>query len=231
MDNKICKFKHKCACKHCDDLYCLRKARLLKLFTNSNLATQFFGQTEIKRSDIDLSKFTELSNIGKNITENVKAGINIYIYSKTIGNGKSTWSIRFLQDYIYDNWYKTNKDCIGLFINVPYYLLQLKNNISNKNAYIENINKYIYDCDLLIFDDIATKVATEFEHEHLLSIIDYRINNCKANIYTSNADPTILNKQLGNRLYSRIYEVSKPNIFKFEGKDRRGELCAKIKTN
>ena len=74
--------------------------------------------------------------------------------------------------------------------------------------------------DLVVWDDIATKSATVFEAEHLLSYIDTRINDNKSNIYTSNLDANEIQEKLGPRLYSRIVNYS--TEIELNGKDKRG---------
>ena len=61
---------------------------------------------------------------------------------------------------------------------------------------------------MVIFDDISSKMGTEFEISHLLSIIDTRLNNNKANIFTSNIAPENLVTFLDSRLASRIANTS-----------------------
>lgn len=73
---------------------------------------------------------------------------------------------------------------------------------------------------MVIWDDIATKSATSFEHENLLSIIDARVSDSKSNIYTSNLGCDELHQFMGDRLFSRIYRESM--VFEFKGKDKRG---------
>ena len=107
-----------------------------------------------------------------------------------------------------------------MFISVPRFLLELKSNISQKSEYIEEIEKSILDCDLVVWDDIGNKVGTEFEVSHLLSILDTRLNNNKSNIYTSNLNQEDLHSFLGDRLYSRVYNYS--TCIEFVGRDKRG---------
>ena len=50
------------------------------------------------------------------------------------------------------------------------------------NNYIEHIKENILDADLVVWDEIGTKAVTQFEHEHLLSLINNRIEYNKAQI-------------------------------------------------
>lgn len=167
----------------------------------------------------DKDKFVMLKSYQLNIVDNVNRGLNLYIHSSTCGNGKSSWAIRMLQCYLESIWYSCDIDCKALFISTPRYLLALKDNISNNNEYAQHINKYVYDCDLVVWDDIATKTATDFEKEHLLSIIDARLQSGKSNIFTSNIDTRDVSDIMGPRLASRI--INNSLDIEFFGQDKR----------
>jgi DNA replication protein DnaC len=96
----------------------------------------------------------------------------------------------------------------------------LKDNITAKNEYIQHIKDNVLTCDLVIWDDIGTKNSTSFESENLLSMIEGRILNNKANIFTSNLNDQELHDALGDRLASRICNLGY-NIT-FNGGDKRG---------
>ena len=105
-------------------------------------------------------------------------------------------------------------------INVPYFLIALKENISEKNGYIQHIKDNIETCDLVIWDDIGHKMGTDYEISNLLSMIESRIINKKANIFTSNLTDAELQAALDGRLASRIWNNS-INIT-LKGGDKRG---------
>lgn len=209
-------------CKYIDkDDTCLRFFKIDYLL-NKSLITDKYKQ-DIKlildSDGTDKEKFEQLSLLQKNIKHFVDDGDNLYICSGTPGNGKTSWAIKLLKSYIYKIWPESKLECKALFINVPKFLLGIKSNISNKSEYIEYINENILSADLVIWDDIATKSTTEFEHEHLLSLLDNRLISGKANIFTSNILPDNLHLLVGDRLASRIKQS---NIIEFNGKDKRG---------
>ena len=76
------------------------------------------------------------------------------------------------------------------------------------------------NADLVVWDEIGTKAVTQFEHEHLLSLINNRIDSNKSQIFTSNLDPTALRDVVGERLYSRVINLS--TVMEFKGADKRG---------
>ena len=168
----------------------------------------------------DEEAFLRLSQIEKDIVKYIEEGNNLYIYSKNPGNGKTSWAFRLLRSYINNIWFKRSLKPIVLFINVPKFLLELKANISEKSSYIEHILSCVKECDVVVWDDIGSKNGTEFEVSYLLSIIDDRLTNKKANIYTSNLNKEELHNLLGDRVYSRVYNYSE--CIEFYGKDKRG---------
>jgi DNA replication protein DnaC len=177
-------------------------------------------QLGLDRNRVDEEAYDKLYQIMTNIEEVIANGTNLYIYSIITGNGKTSWALKLAQAYLNKTWYKNDRSCTVLFINVPSYLLAIKDNITTKSEYVSHIKENVLDADLVIWDDIATKAATSFEHENLLSIIDSRIANSKSNIYTSNLNPDELHQFMGDRLFSRIYHKSL--VFEFRGNDKRG---------
>lgn len=223
--DKNCKLKNSDYCNES----CERFAKLSYLFNSSLIPENSMSPTLlfIDSDGSDREVFSYLKSIQSNIKGSVDNGLNLYLYSSIPGNGKTSWSIRLLKSYLYSIWHICDLEPKVLFINVPRYLLELKSNIDEKSDYISHIKHNVANCDLVVWDDIATKSATEFEHEHLLSMIDYRLYNKKSNIFTSNVMPDDLHNLLGSRLASRI--VNESRLLQFKGKDKRG-LEWKIKS-
>lgn len=223
INSKDCWLKDNCKQLHCNDANgCLILFKLDYLYNEANISLKL-RKNIVLRTDADgtdLAEFRQLKEIQDNIIEFIEAGKQLYIHSKQAGNGKSSWALRLLQTYFNKIWFKTDLKCRALFINVPLFLLKLKDNISNKSEYIEHIKANVYDCDLVIWDDIGTKNSTVYEGEHLLSIIESRISSGKTNIFTSNLNDKELHEALGDRLASRICNAG-INI-EFHGGDKRG---------
>ena len=207
---------------NCDDNFCVREFKLNYYYDNSLLpdtAKRPFN-LYIDSDGRDLEAFKQLKEVEKNIISFVENGCNLYLYSNICGNGKTAWATRLTQAYINKAWIKRPMEPIVLFIHVPTFLLALKDNISQKNNYVEHIRKYVKEADLVVWDEVATKAVTQYEHEHLLSMINERINSKLSNIYTSNLYGEELKNLIGDRLYSRIINTS-TNI-QLIGRDKRG---------
>lgn len=201
--------------------FCQKLFKMEYLYTESQLSKNQWKHIGLRYDEdgTDRENFVQLKEISSNIEEFVKNGNNLYIHSAICGNGKTAWSIRLMQCYFASIWHKCDFSCHGLYINVPRYLIELKNSISNPSAYVDKIKENVLNADLVIFDEIGTKSATPYEYEHLLSMINGRIDCGKSNIYTSNLSNEELMERLGDRLYSRIVNLSKEIVF--YGKDKR----------
>lgn len=213
-----------CECKT-GDIFCIKLFKTNYLL-NEALVSDFQKQrTELKldANNADRDIFIELKNIENNIENFVDSGKSLYLYSSTTGNGKTAWSLRLLQSYINHIWYKSDLCCRALYIHIPRFLLALKNSISPTNvddiAYVEHIKKNILSADLVIWDEVGSKVASQFELDNLLSMINLRVDYNKCNIYTSNLSPEQLVDYVGARLCSRITNLSM--CFNFTGQDKR----------
>ena len=219
--NKNCWLQDHCNKIDCDK-FCLKYFKLNYLYDKALISEQQRKYIPLRLDDtlIDKEAFNFLKHIEINIENFISGRNNLYIYSQIAGNGKTSWSLRLLQSYFNKIWLKSELKCRALFINVPRFLLALKDNITQKSDYIQHIKENILDCDLVIWDDIATKAVTQFESEHLLSIIDTRINAGKSNIFTSNLNDAELHSALGDRLHSRIMGMS--HKVEFKGYDKRG---------
>lgn len=225
-DNKnACWFRK--ACNHKDDLdYCKNNFCVLHHKMSYLCASALISDKDkypivlIPDADgTDVDKFTELKNIQLNINSFVKEGKNLLIYSKTTGNGKSAWAKKLLLTWFNSIIIFTDYTCRGLYINVPRFFNELKDNISNYSEYIAYIKDNILKADLVIWDEIGIKNLGNFEHDNLFNYLNLRLEDGKSNIFTSNMSPDELHEKLGDRLYSRIVQMSK--LIELNGKDKR----------
>ena len=180
-------------------------------------------QIVLLKSGQDISAQSRLVKYVKDITNWVQQGNNLYIHSSNCGNGKTAWSIKFIQEYIKAIWAKADvEDCRALFVSVPKFLIESKRSIGEFSEYADTVKKRVANADLVVWDEIGSKAGTEYEIEILLNIINDRINNGKANIYTSNLPEDTLRVCLGERLYSRIVNLS--DVCEFKNNDLRGKF-------
>jgi DNA replication protein DnaC len=207
-----CYLASQCNKKDCSSDFCLRKYKMDSLYSAALMSDSQKQHITLRVDEdgTDLEQFKQLAEIEKNIVSFINEGKNLYLHSSNAGNGKSSWSIRLIEAYFNKIWARSDGSCKALFISVPRFLLALKDNISNKSSYIEYIKENVLEADLVVWDDIAAlhRAGTDFELTNMLSIIDNRLTLGKSNIYTSNLSRQQLYQVLGERLTSRIANMS-----------------------
>jgi len=205
-----------------EDVFCIKLFKVDKLYQNSLLSEKQRIKIPLypDANGTDLETFKLLKSIEEHIIPFVNNGKNLFIHSTITGNGKTSWSIRMIQQYILSTWVEKDvESCPAMFVNVPRFLLSLKDSITNQSDYIDHIKKNILNSDLVVWDEVGVRTLSDYDHEHLLNIINTRLDEGKSNIYTSNLPAEELREKVGNRLYSRIVNVS-TNIELF-GADKR----------
>jgi len=220
-ENSRCVFYE--GCNHIDcDTFCMKRWKTAYYFKAGFISHEMSKKFPLylDKDLIDEQAFITLKNIEDNITQFVATGGNLYIHSANAGNGKTSWALRLARAYIDKEWSNKELRPIVMFISIPRFIMEIKVNIDKKSDYIETLMDNITKSDLIIWDDIAFKSATEFEASNLLRLIDDRLQANKANIYTSNVTGEEFHELSGDRLYSRVYNSS--TIIEFKGKDKRG---------
>lgn len=133
---------------------------------------------------------------------------HLYLTDNLIVTHNTSWGVRMLESYLDKIWAESELTCRVLFISVPRFLLASKDKISAKNDYFDHIKKYYLSADVVVWDDIGSKMGSAYEIEQLLSMIDARLNVEKTNIFTSNLNPAQMSEALGERIASRICNKS-----------------------
>lgn len=178
---------------------------------NSLIPKRYLNEISLIPAKVDEQVFKELNNIKLNIREFVDKGENLLICSNNVGNGKTTWSIKFLKEYIDEvQNIKFKNNCPALFINVTNFLNEKKLSISDPELHSKVIDteRKILSAKLVVFDDLGVKDISQFDIGNLYYWIDERTNNMKSCIFTSNLLPKQLRNILDERLYSRIVKYS-----------------------
>lgn len=194
------------------------------LLENSGIPKNLQKSIALGCDDCDYETFMYLAEIKDDIQEIVERGGNIYICSEMMGNGKTSWAVKLLLKYFDEVWAGNGFVVKGLFIHVPSFLTALKNFENPTNFYTKH-KEDILNCDLIVWDDIASTGLSNFDLTNLTTYIDQRILAGKANIYTGNfIDFESVKKSIGDRLASRVYRGSE--VITLYGRDRRngGEL-------
>ena len=224
FDKDACWYKEVCPLCNTEDCSpsCIKYHKMDYLATMALLTKKQQHPKKLYVEQIDAVAYTRLNEIKKNIKQFVTDEKNLLIYSKNVGNGKSSWAIKILMNYFNQIWASTDFVCRGLFINIPRFLNSLKESIKESSEYIEHIRNNIISADIVIWDELGIKDLTQYEHDYLFSYINARLDEGKSNIFTSNMSTDELATILGARLHSRI--VNNSECIELKGIDKRG-LC------
>lgn len=184
---------------------------------NSRLPKRYIEEAKTANlqptTESDYEAFCYLKKVKENIVSFVRLHHNLLITSEHVGNGKTTWAAKIILHYIdtYAQEYSFKNNTPVLFINIPNFLMKKKMAISDKTVAeeIAEIEKSILTAKIVVFDDIATKVASDYDREILYSYINYRTDNLMTNIYTSNIFVYNLSEELGERIADRVIGYSK----------------------
>lgn len=74
-----------------------------------------------------------------------------------------------------------------------------------KNIDVEDIHEHIFDCDLLIIDDLGTELSNTFTNSRLFHCLNERLLRNKSTIISSNLSPNQLRDRYSDRILSRIF--------------------------
>lgn len=218
-----CWYKNVCKkynTEECNDS-CIRYREMHYLFSTSNLPKNKWYPFSLVPDEVDYDSFVKLDDLKNNILSFVMSGKSLYLFSKNMGNGKTSWSIKLLQSYFNKIWANNGFKERATFIHVPTFLRLVTESVKSKTEEFEELKDRLINDDLVIWDDIASTKMSDFDYKYLLSFIDKRILEGKSNIYTGNFNKLELDQNIGRRLSSRIYNDS--IVIELMGRDRRGE--------
>jgi DNA replication protein DnaC len=160
----------------------------------------------------------------KNVLEYVDEGTGLFLFGLPTsdnklgtGTGKTTSAITILNEFIIARASEHLRGDKLITANPAYFIRvstlqnvynsQFRGSIDAKeqaSLRYYSLKKAIIDAELTIFDDIAVRTATETFVNELYEIIDTRVTECRASIYTSNIPPDELAGIYGDRILSRI---------------------------
>ena len=147
--------------------------------------------------------------------------MGLYIYSGTKGTGKT-----YLASVLLNSICETYK-ITGAFVQMNDYLERLD---KNKQYGTHEYTDKFFSCDLLIIDDWGQAKASETINKAFYKLIDYRINQVKPIIFTSNVLTIPYDERITNRIQSHVIKIKMPeqNLRAEEGKKKLEELYKKV---
>lgn len=193
-----------------------------KIYKNSNIPLIYLkSDLGLKPESEDRPAFMRLKNIHDDCVRFVRQNWHLNLYSNNVGNGKTTWAIKIMKNFI--DTYACNYDLDCIFINVPEFISLKKRSFSSPEAaaMFNQFEERILNARLVIFDEIASKQSSDFDEDLLYRLINHRTSNGKSTIYTSNVLPEELRKLVGERIADRITGTPNTANIELKGGSRR----------
>ena len=199
--------------------HCFKQQMISLLYEQSNihemLKTENFSHLSYEYySGEDLKAFERAVNTCKSFIAGFdKEYANLFFYG-TVGCGKSFLSSCVAKELIETGHSVIYFSSIGLFDFLSRYSFDYKN---KENLY--NTFEDLYNCDLVIIDDLGTEVTNNFVTSELFSCLNERHIRKKSTIISTNLSLGELRDRYSDRIFSRI--TSNYEVCRLSGQDIR----------
>ncbi len=203
--------RQKCRCFRQKEIALLyEQSNIQKTIEKENFSTLSFEYYEGE----DRKRFQEAVRISLDFVQNFKQDYQNLFFYGTVGTGKS-----FLSGCIAGELLQAGHSVIyfssaGLFDTLARYSFDAK---AKETLY--NFYKDLYNCDLVIIDDLGTEVTNSFVTSQLFGCLNERYLRRKATIISTNLSLEELRDRYSDRIFSRI--TSNFTICKLSGPDIR----------
>ncbi|MDD2978453.1 MAG: ATP-binding protein [Hespellia sp.] len=206
--------------------HCFKKAIIELLYTQSNLkevlkkenfdtfSFDYYSQNHIdpksKRSSLDIIK-SAYSTCQEFVKSFGAEFHNLFLYGDT-GVGKTFLSNCIAKELI-DRTYSV------IYFSAPELFNTFAKSTFEKNVDAAAMNEYIYDCDLLIIDDLGTELTNSFVTSQFFACINERLLSKRSTIISTNLSLESLVDLYTERTFSRI--TSNYTMLRITGDDIR----------
>lgn len=138
---------------------------------------------------------------------------NLFFYG-TVGTGKSFLSCCVAKELMDQGCSVIYFGATGLFDLLSNAAFHTKNRDERQNAYAD-----LYQCDLLIIDDLGTELTNQFTSSQLFSLLNERHLGKKSTLISTNFTLAQLRDRYSDRIFSRI--TSNFDVCRLAGEDIR----------
>ena len=198
---------------------CLKKRILSITYAQSNLSellkkNNFDTISEQYYTGDDLLRFREAVSICHNMVDNFENEKESILFHGNVGVGKSFLSCcvaKELLDRGYSVLYFSSSNLFDTLANSTF------GKDSKENLYTSKED--IYNCDLVVIDDLGTELTNSLVFTELFSLITERILRNKSTIISTNLNLADLSNLYSERIISRI--IANYKLCKLSGPDIR----------
>ena len=198
---------------------CLRQAEISLLYEQSGLqeilANNNFSLLSYEyHSGEDLLHFEKAVENCKNFIKNFDSDYHNLFFYGTVGTGKSFLSGCVAKELMDRGHSVIYFGATGLFDLLSSTSFDTKSREERQNTYSD-----LYQCDLLIIDDLGTELTNQFTASQLFSLLNERHIGRKATVISTNLSLRELQDRYSDRIFSRI--TSNFEVCKLTGADIR----------
>lgn len=199
--------------------HCLRQAEISLLYEQSGLqemlANNNFSRLSYEyHAGEDLSRFEKAVQNCKNFVKNFDSDYHNLFFYGTVGTGKSFLSGCVAKELMDQGHSVIYFGATGLFDLLSSTSFDTKSREERQNTYAD-----LYQCDLLIIDDLGTELTNQFTASQLFSLLNERNIGRKATVISTNLSLRELQDRYSDRIFSRI--TSNFEVCKLTGADIR----------
>ena len=201
----------KCHCfkqKIIETLYDKSNLRAMTREANFKLLSESYYQGE------DLKRFQGARRAAEDFVNNFDSDYqNLFIYG-TVGTGKSFLSICIADAIIKKGHSVIYFSSQGLFELIAENTFDYKTKQNLRAIYDD-----LYECELLVIDDLGTEMSSTFTASELFALLNERESRKKSTIITTNYSLEQLQNTYSDRIFSRV--ASNFKLLKLSGPDIR----------
>ncbi len=199
--------------------HCLRQAEISLLYEQSGLqemlANNNFSLLSYEyHSGEDLSHFEKAVENCKNFIKNFDSDYRNLFFYGTVGTGKSFLSGCVAKELMDQGHSVIYFGATGLFDLLSSTSFDTRNREERQSTYAD-----LYQCDLLIIDDLGTELTNQFTASQLFSLLNERNIGRKSTVISTNLSLRELQDRYSDRIFSRI--TSNFDVCKLTGPDIR----------
>ena len=192
--------------------HCFRQAMITLLYEQSNiremLQSENFDTLSYEYYDGEhLSHFKNAVMTCQNFIKNFNSDYHNLFFYGTVGTGKSFLSNCVAKELIESGHSVIYFSSASLFDLLSKYSFDYKSRDEQRDKYND-----LYQCDLLIVDDLGTEMTNQFVATQLFSLLNERHMWKKSTIISTNLSLEELRNRYSDRIFSRItshYELCK----------------------
>lgn len=214
-------------CPHCRDTgyqgqekcHCFKQAEINLLYEQSGIQNMLQNENFSSLSyeyyqGEDLKRFQNTVVTCKNFINNFNSDYHNLFFYGTVGTGKSFLSGCIAKELLERGHSIIYFSAAGLFDTLSRVKFDYKNMDGHYRSYED-----LFQCDLLIIDDLGTEFANNFVNSQLFFLINERHLHQKATVISTNLSLEDFRNRYSDRIFSRI--TSNYELCKLTGPDIR----------